>query len=75
MKAPSKNLNVFDRVIRGALGVITVYFGLFGNELIGDPIVQGILIVFGAANLISLAFGWCMVYQLAGISTCKKESA
>ena len=75
MQTPSQNLNMFDRVIRGILGVITVYLGIFGSELIGEPIVQGILIVFGVVNIISLAFGWCIVYSLAGISTCKKESA
>ena len=69
MNFPDKNLNALDRGIRGVLGVITIYFGLFGNELIGDLIVQSILVAFGIVNLISLASGWCIVYHFAGINT------
>ncbi|WP_374211873.1 YgaP-like transmembrane domain [Alteromonas gilva] len=34
--------------------------------------IEVLLRVFGVLNLISLFFGWCPVYQIAGIST--KES-
>lgn len=71
MKMPEKNLCTLDRVARGVVGIVTVYFGLFGGELVGDPIVQGVLVAFGTLNLISLLTGWCMVYQMASLNTLK----
>lgn len=71
MKMPEKNLCTLDRLARGVIGVVTAYFGLFGGDLIGEPIVQGILVVFGLLNLISLLTAWCPVYQVAGLSTLK----
>ena len=67
----NKNLHPVDRGVRGLIGLFCTGLGVFGNELIGDPIVQGILVIFGLANLMSLAFGWCVVYQIVGISTSK----
>lgn len=71
MKMPDRNLNTLDRVTRGVVGVVTLYFGLFGTTFIGDPIVQTILVVFGLANIVSLFTGWCIVYHFVGISTIK----
>ncbi|MGY8871913.1 MAG: YgaP family membrane protein [Pseudomonadales bacterium] len=72
MKTPKKNLSTIDRIIRGFVGVISCYFGFFGGDLIGEPIVQGILVVFGLLNIISLLTGWCMVYQVADIDTSRQ---
>ncbi|MDG9667750.1 DUF2892 domain-containing protein [Hahella sp. CR1] len=71
MKALKKNLSSLDRTLRGVIGVVVTGAGLFGGEYIGEPIVQAILIAFGVLNLISLATGWCVVYQIAHISTLK----
>ena len=75
MNFPAKNLNAFDRILRGIVGAVAMYFGWFGAEWIGEPIVQGILLVFGVANLVSFFISWCVVYAIAGLSTCSKESA
>jgi len=69
----AKNLSPLDRSVRGVIGVILVAVGLFFGESIGDPLLQTLVIVFGLLNLISLLSGWCMVYQLASISTLKKN--
>ncbi|WP_293265101.1 DUF2892 domain-containing protein [Neptunomonas sp.] len=71
MKMPRKNLSTVDRTLRGLVGIICCYFGVFGGDLIGEPIVEGILLVFGLLNIISLLTGWCMVYQAANIDTSK----
>lgn len=72
MKIPKKNLSTADRVIRGIVGIISSYFGIFGGEIIGEPILQGFLVIFGILNLISLLTGWCMVYQAANIDTSRQ---
>lgn len=69
MKLPPRNLCLADRLIRGVVAVVTLSTGLLGSSLIGDAIVQGILIAFGAANFLSLVTGWCVIYQVAGLST------
>ena len=66
-----KNLSPIDRTIRGIVALVALTTALFFPEVIGDPLLQGILIAFGLLNAISLAFGNCLVYQLAGISTYK----
>ena len=72
MKIPKKNLSTADRVIRGIVGIISSYFGIFGGEIIGEPILQGFLVIFGILNLMSLLTGWCMVYQAANIDTSRQ---
>lgn len=72
MKLPKKNLSTIDRTLRGIVGIVCCYFGFFGEDTIGEPIVQGILIIFGVLNIISLLTGWCMVYQAANIDTSRQ---
>jgi hypothetical protein len=67
----AKNLSPIDRAVRGIVAVVALTTALFFPEIIGDPLLQGILIAFGLLNAISLAFGNCLVYQLTGISTYK----
>ncbi|MGB0784264.1 MAG: YgaP family membrane protein [Marinomonas sp.] len=68
-----KNLNSLDRIIRGVVGIVFTGFALFNGEYLQKPILEVLLGVFGALNLISLFFGWCPVYHLAGINTYKKK--
>ena len=74
MLSIKKNLCILDRVIRGVIALVTIYFGVFQGDLIGDPLVQGIVLVFGALNAISALFSWCMVYQVVGISSLKRPA-
>lgn len=67
----NKNLGQTDRVFRAGLGLLAIYAGLFQTQIIGDPLLAVLIAGFGVINVISAAIGWCCVYQLAGISTCK----
>jgi len=67
----NKNLGQTDRVFRAGLGLLAVYAGIFKAQIIGDPLLAVLVAAFGLVNVVSAAIGWCCVYQLAGISTCK----
>lgn len=70
----TKNLSPIDRGIRGIVALVALSAALFFPDVIGDPLLRGILIAFGLLNAISLTFGNCLVYQVAGISTYKGDS-
>ena len=70
----TKNLSPIDRGIRGMVALVALSAALFFPDVIGDPLLRGILIAFGLLNAISLTFGNCLVYQVAGISTYKGDS-
>ena len=69
---PARNLSTTDRVIRGIVGIVCIYIGVFEGDVIGEPIVQGILILFGVINVFSFFTRWCIVYTAAGLSTYKR---
>ena len=56
------------------VALVALSAALFFPDVIGDPLLRGILIAFGLLNAISLTFGNCLVYQVAGISTYKGDS-
>lgn len=68
-----KNLHLWDRLARGVIGVGVIGFVLFNGGYLEDPIIEGLLFVFGVLNLISLSTGWCPVYSLANIDTRPKQ--
>ncbi|AEP28646.1 YgaP family membrane protein [Brumicola nitratireducens] len=72
MNLPVKNLCLADRVIRGGLSLSLLVFAVLWAEQIGDVVLQVLIIIFAGLNFISFAIGWCPVYKLANISTCKK---
>lgn len=72
MNLPVKNLCIADRVIRGGVSLSLLVFAVLWAEQIGDVVLQVLIIIFAGLNLISFAIGWCPVYKLANISTCKK---
>ncbi|TWX51641.1 DUF2892 domain-containing protein [Colwellia hornerae] len=61
-----------DRIIRGVIAVALIVYLLLFSEQIGDMLLQVSLLIFAVMNLISFAIGWCPVYQIADINTCKK---
>jgi hypothetical protein len=69
----AKNLHPLDRILRGIIGVLVIGFVLFNDGYLEEPILEILLIIFGALNLISLISSWCPVYQLTGVSTCKEK--
>jgi hypothetical protein len=67
------NLSTLDRFIRGIIGFLVLGFAVFNGDYIDEPIIEILMAVFGLLNLVSLLLGWCMVYQIAGISTKSKS--
>ncbi|WP_100655717.1 YgaP family membrane protein [Alteromonas flava] len=70
---PKINLCFADRMIRGVISVVAIGYGVFFGDDIGDLLLQTLVIIFGVLNLISFAVGWCPVYGMANISTCKEH--
>jgi hypothetical protein len=68
-----QNLCTIDRAIRGLISVVLIIYVVLFFEQIGDLLLQILILVFAVMNLISFAIGWCPVYKIANISTCKKE--
>ena len=67
------NLCAIDRIIRGVIAAaLLVYVVLFFDQ-IGDIFLQISILVFALLNFISFAVGWCPVYNIANINTCKKD--
>jgi hypothetical protein len=71
MNMPKVNLCAADRIARGVLSIVLVVYGVFWGEQIGDVLLQTVILVFAGLNLISFVIGWCPVYRLANISSCK----
>jgi hypothetical protein len=57
-----KNIGPTDRIIRLILGVIIIIIGAIFNSLWG---LVGVLV------FLTGIIGWCGLYKLFGISTCK----
>lgn len=64
-----KNESVTDRIIRAIVGIILLIIGI----VVVKPLaVLGIiLIIIGAVLIITAITGFCLLYTLLGISTCK----
>lgn len=63
------NVGGFDRIIRILLGLVALYLGYStGGTLAYVGYAAGaLLLVTGAA-------GWCGLYTLLGVNTCKKAA-
>lgn len=72
---PQKNLHLIDRLLRGVIGILAMTFALFNGDFIQEPLLEILLGIFGVLNLISLVFGWCPVYHMVGISTCRHDNS
>lgn len=59
-----------DRIVRGVVGIalIAFFFINMGTTL------AWIALVVGAVALFTAVTGWCGVYTLFGINTCKMKS-
>lgn len=73
MKLPKINLCSIDRVLRGTISIVLIIYSIFWYEQIGDILLLSLIWTFAALNLISFVVGWCPVYHLANITTCKPE--
>lgn len=60
-----KNVGKPDRTIRTLLGILFIAMGFF---------FSGWWAVLGIVLLVTAAIGWCPLYTLLGLKTCKAES-
>lgn len=67
----TKNVGGADRVIRIIAGVALLGFGLAG--MTGGDLPRIIVLVAGTGSLLTGLVGWCGLYKLLGISTCKVD--
>ncbi len=56
-----------DRGIRAVLGIIALLVGLFA----AGGFLRSLLIIVGLVLVITAAVGFCPLYRLLGINTCK----
>lgn len=56
-----------DRGIRAVVGIIALLIGLFAV----DGFLRALLIIVGLVLVITAAVGFCPLYRLLGINTCK----
>lgn len=73
MQLPKVNLCAIDRIARGAISIALVVYSIFWYEQVGDIFLLSLIWIFATLNLISFVIGWCPVYHLAGLTTCKSD--
>ncbi len=66
------NLCAIDRIIRGIIAVALMSYLVLFFDKIGDMFLQISILIFALMNLISFVIGWCPVYNIANINTCRK---
>jgi len=64
-----KNESAADRIIRAIIGIVLLVIGIY--EVGSSEVLGVILIIVGAIILITGITGFCALYSLLGISTCK----
>jgi hypothetical protein len=74
MKLPKVNLCAIDRILRGTISIGLIVYSIFYSEQIGDILLLSCILIFAALNLVSFFIGWCPVYHLANITTCKTKA-
>lgn len=65
-----KNIGSFDRIFRGALGVVLMVLAGFGGLGGAGTIIAAIV---GIVMLATAAMSFCPLYQIIGMSTCPRR--
>lgn len=63
------NVGKLDKVIRGVIGVAAAAFAYFGVEAGGTLGI--VLYVVAAIMIVTAAVGFCPLYRIIGVNTCK----
>lgn len=67
-----RNMGTIDRIFRTMMGVAFIYFGPVSDLLITDGLSEALLALVGVLALVSALSGYCPVYHMANISSCRK---
>jgi hypothetical protein len=65
-------MGTIDRIFRTMMGVAFIYFGPVSDLLITDGLSEALLALVGVLALVSALSGYCPVYHIANISSCRK---
>ncbi len=60
-KEKVRNVGKIDRTLRGVLAVALIAAGIFFNNA---------ALIIGVGLLFTVAFQWCPLYRIIGVSTC-----
>ena len=69
-----RNLHFLDRLLRLAVGIVCLYFGIFDPSFIQQQIIVVIIVIFGVVNLLAAAMAYCPLYGLTRLSTYKEKT-
>ena len=69
-----RNMGAADQVVRAGLGAALIYVGPFAHVLTSD-FMSGLLLGFvGLLTSVASVFGYCPLYDVAGICTYKANA-
>ncbi|MDH4275080.1 MAG: DUF2892 domain-containing protein [Gammaproteobacteria bacterium] len=68
MKLPT-NMHRVDQIVRVFVSIACIYLGFIATGVIGQPIMNLLVGIFGIINLFSAVTAFCPVYFVSGIST------
>jgi uncharacterized membrane protein len=66
-----RNESTLDRVIRAVLGTGLIALAAWGFDLGSGSVIGIVLAVFGGVLLFTAATGFCLLYRLFGVKTCR----
>lgn len=69
----SRNMHLVDRLVRIVLGLGLGYICIMDQTILDDVVFNSVLAVLAVINVVSGIVGYCPVYQVAGISGCRKS--
>ncbi len=65
-----KNTGHIDRILRTVLGIVAIVFAWVSWASLGT-VLGSILAIVGIILVATAAMGFCPLYRIVGISTCK----
>ena len=64
---------MLDRGLRGLAGVVLLVFAFAGNAaVLANPIAYWSAILVGAVLLVTAVVGFCPIYRMVGLRTCRE---
>ena len=64
-----------DRILRGVVGAVALIAAVIAGVSGGNAVLTAVLAVLGVILAGTAAVGFCPVYRVFGISTCKVPAA
>ena len=69
-----RNMSTLDRFARATIGTTLIFLGPVAELVTTDQISTFIMGAVGAIALISALFSYCILYEMTGFCTLKKNS-